>query len=151
MHVMTREHREGGFTLLESLFQILIAAAFLHLIVLFLFFKESVHERMAVSSLIEWELFLVDLQHDLADTETLTFNRNGTQFTIIPAGGGRLIEYRSVNGVIVRRKDQQGHVPLLTSVRSAVFTRQDEMLTIDVVLDDGTGRTRRVAVGTAQE
>jgi len=148
---MTPDRRQAGFTLLESLFQLLIAAAFLHLIVLFLFFKESVHERMADSSLIEWELFMVDLQHDLADAEALTVNRYGTQFTIIPDGGGRLIEYRSVNGVIVRRKDQQGHVPLLTSVRSASFTRQSEELTAVVVLEDGTERTRRVAVGTTEE
>ena len=151
MHLLTSKNRQEGFTLLESLFQLLIAAAFLHLVVLFLFFKDSVHERMANSDLIEWELFMVDLQQDLAAVESMTFNRNGTQVAIIPTGGGRHIEYRSVNGVIVRRMDQQGHVPLLTSVDSAVFTPHKEELSVAVVLSDGTERTRRVAVGMGEK
>ncbi|WP_040286603.1 competence type IV pilus minor pilin ComGF [Sporosarcina koreensis] len=141
---------ESGFTLLESLFQLLIAVAFLHLIVLFLLFKDTVHTQLTDSHAVEWELFMVDLQRDLSDVISVRVSADGKSFTVLNASD-QTVDYSTVNHVIRRRIGHEGHVPLLTSVQTAVFSLEDEYMEVSVLTSGSRERTRRVAVGLAEE
>ena len=144
---MNRTRSEAGFTLVESLFQLIIALAFLHLIVLFLLFKDSTHQRLTDSLSTEWELFMVDLQTDLAEIQTIEVKQNGTMLIAHKPLASEDTEYTNVGGVIRRRVDGQGHVPLLTSVKDVQFIDEGPLLQVLVTLSDGTERQRRIAVG----
>ncbi|WP_158541018.1 competence type IV pilus minor pilin ComGF [Sporosarcina sp. BI001-red] len=144
---MNKVRNESGYTLLESLFQLIIAATFLHLIVLFLLFKESTHHQLTDSQTTEWELFMVDLQLDLSVVQTINVNDTGTVLTVYSMDVEDNKEYSTVGGVVRRRVGNQGHVPLLTYVQSVRFIDEGPMVAVSVTLQDGTERLRRVAVG----
>ncbi|MBD7906811.1 competence type IV pilus minor pilin ComGF [Sporosarcina gallistercoris] len=144
---MNSVRQESGYTLLESLLQLVIAAAFLHLLVLFLLFKESAHHQLADSQSAEWELFMVDLQADLSAVTRIGVNADGTVLTAYKVNALQDIEFSSVGGVIRRRIGSQGHVPLLTNVQKVKFIDEGPLLVVAVTHQDGTERQRRVAVG----
>lgn len=143
-------HDESGYTLLESLFQLVIAAAFLQLIVLFLLFKESAHHQLTDTQTTEWELFMVDLQMDLLKVQGIDVNDQGSILTVFMKDEKEDKEYSSIGGVVRRRVGNQGHVPLLTHVRTLHFTDEGPLLAVSVTLQDGTERLRRVAVGVGE-
>ncbi|REB10042.1 hypothetical protein DVB69_04340 [Sporosarcina sp. BI001-red] len=147
MYTVNKVRNESGYTLLESLFQLIIAATFLHLIVLFLLFKESTHHQLTDSQTTEWELFMVDLQLDLSVVQTINVNDTGTVLTVYSMDVEDNKEYSTVGGVVRRRVGNQGHVPLLTYVQSVRFIDEGPMVAVSVTLQDGTERLRRVAVG----
>lgn len=144
---MNSVRNESGYTLLESLLQLVITAAFLHLLVLFLLFKESTHNQLADSQTAEWELFMIDLQADLSAVTGIGVNADGTILTAYKANASQDIEFSSVGGVIRRRIGSQGHVPLLTHVRNVEFIDEGPLIVVAVTHLDGTERLRRVAVG----
>lgn len=150
MFPLNTVHDESGYTLLESLFQLVIAAAFLHLIVLFLMYKESAQHQLTDSQTTEWELFMVDLQMDLSAVQLIDVNENGTILTVYMKDAEENKEYSSVGGVVRRRVGNQGHVPLLTQVQSLRFTDEGHLIAVSVTLQDGTERIRRVAVGLSE-
>ncbi|WP_432355262.1 competence type IV pilus minor pilin ComGF [Sporosarcina sp. A2] len=143
-------NKESGFTLLESLFQLLIAAAFLHLIILFLLFKESTHQQLTDSQAIEWELFMVDIQKDLSSTHSIYINDKGTILNALSVDGKSDIEYSAVGGVVRKRVGNQGHVPLLTKIQRVEFIDEGPLVAVSVTLLDGSERLRRVAIGFAE-
>lgn len=148
---MNSVRRESGYTLLESLLQLVIAAAFLHLIVLFLLYKESAYHQLTDSQSIEWELFMVDLQADLSAVTRIRVSSDGTVLTAYTLNPSNDTEYSSVGGVIRRRVASQGHVPLLTNVQKVKFIDEGPLLVVSVTLQDGTERQRRVAVGIREK
>ncbi|MCM3757011.1 ComGF family competence protein [Sporosarcina aquimarina] len=147
---MKKTRNESGYTLLESLFQLIIAAAFLHLIILFLLFKESTYNQLTDSQTTEWELFMVDLQTDLSAVKRIELNTEGTILTAFMMDTSTNTEYSNVGGVIRRRVGSQGHVPLLTNVQKVIFVDEGPLLVVSVTLQDGTERQRRVAVGLSE-
>ncbi len=151
MYTVKEARHESGYTLLESLFQLLIAAAFLHLIIMFLLFKESTHSQLTDSQTTEWELFMVDLQTDLSAVQMIGVNNDGTILTAFTMDTSTNTEYSSVGGVIRRRVGSQGHVPLLTNVQKVNFVDEGPLLVVSVTLQDGTERQRRVAVGLSEK
>ena len=147
MYQMRKLTNESGFTLLESLFHLLITIAFLHLIVLFLLFKDVTHNQLTDSLTTEWELFMVDIQADLSAVQSIKVTQNGTMLTANMMNEAKLAEYTNVGGVLRRRLASQGHVPLLTHVQSVEFIEEGPLLNVLVTLQDGTKRQRRVAIG----
>ncbi|MDW0108936.1 competence type IV pilus minor pilin ComGF [Sporosarcina aquimarina] len=148
---MTVLGREDGFTLLESLFQLVIAIAFLHLIVLFLLFKDASYKQLTDSKTIEWELFMIDMQKDLEAVTAIDINAGGSVLNAYSEEIGNKKEYSSVGGVIRRRIGNQGHVPLLTSVHSVQFIEEGTAVTVIATLQNGTKRQRSVSIGFAEK
>lgn len=155
---MKVHYDQSGFTLLESLFQLLITIAFLHLIILFLLFKDATHHQLTDSSTIEWELFMIDLQSDLSEVKSINISNNGMMLTAHKSDPENKTEYTiSGNeenspkiGVIRRRLGDKGHVPFLTYVQAVKFVDEGALLNVSVTLVDGTERQRRIAVGLVE-
>ena len=57
--------------LLESIFQLFIMTAFIHLFLLFFFWKGPIEQQYADYSSTQWELFSADLQQLLADVSEI--------------------------------------------------------------------------------
>ncbi|WP_342505181.1 competence type IV pilus minor pilin ComGF [Sporosarcina sp. FSL K6-2383] len=136
---------EHGYTLLESIFQLLIMALFIHLFLLFFFWKEPIERQYVDYSKMQWELFSAELQQLLTEVSEIQL-----------LNGGKVIHFRNHHGsvdieqsgtVIRKRVTGDGHIPLLTGVRSVVFSLDATTLTILVTTIDGAVKVRGFAVG----
>ena len=136
---------EQGYTLLESLFQLLIMTAFIHLLLMFFFWKGSIEQQYADYTSMQWELFSADLQQLLVEVSEIQL-----------LNGDKVIRFRNIRGsvdieqsgsVIRKRVTGDGHVPLFTGIRSVVFTLDSMTLTVLVTMLDGTVKVRGFAVG----
>ena len=149
MHRFLSINDNRGFTLIESIFQLVIFVAFIHLVILFIFWKEPIEQQYVNMSDTAWEMFVVDLQVSIVDVEEFNVHEDsrGIQFL---TGRGRIdIEYR--NGVIRKRIDGLGHIPFLTEVHTSQFSFDGMRLSVDITMLDGTRRERVFAVGHNQK
>ncbi|MHC8516959.1 competence type IV pilus minor pilin ComGF [Sporosarcina sp. ITBMC105] len=141
--------QESGYSLIESIFQLVIFCIFVHFIVLFFLWKTPVESKMADYYAIEWELFAIELQEMLA--EVSTFNvLVGDRDIVFKTNRGD-IEIGQRGAVIRKTVNQQGYVPMYTNVAQVIFSRHDEELHMEVTMLDGRIRERRFAIGLRQE
>ena len=145
MHRFLKIDDNRGFTLIESIFQLVIFVAFVHLFILFFFWKEPIERQYADMSDTAWEMFAVDLQDSIADVEEFNVHEDNRGIQFLTDRGRIDIEYRS--GVIRKTIDGLGHIPFLTGVNALRFTFDGMLLSVDVTMLDGTRRERDFAVG----
>lgn len=145
MHPFLRLSDNRGYTLIESLFQLIIFGVFVHLVILFIFWKDPIERQYANRSDMAWEIFTVDLQGAIINVEEFNVHEGGRGIQFLTERGRIDIEYR--NQVIRKRIDGLGHIPFLTEVYTALFSYDGMRLSVDVTMLDGTRRERVFAVG----
>ncbi|WP_342511374.1 competence type IV pilus minor pilin ComGF [Sporosarcina sp. FSL K6-1522] len=149
MHRLLNKGNERGYTFLESIFQLLIMALFLQLFVLFFFWKEPIERQYTDYGSTEWELFAVDMQQLLAEVSAIEVSDAGEMLRFQNARGN--ISINQNGNVIRKRVNGNGHIPLLTSVRSTFFSIDGMGLTARVLMADGTRKERRFVIGLYPE
>ncbi|GKV54212.1 competence protein ComGF [Sporosarcina sp. NCCP-2222] len=141
--------RESGYTLLDSLFQLIIAFTFLHLLVLFFYWKQTIEQHYGTAASTEWELFTAELQTSLAHVESISLSADGQALMYVNERGVQTI---SLSGTVIRRTvDFQGHIPLFTNIRSLQFSLEEEMVRLTIVTLDEKIKERRFAIGLFPE
>ncbi|WP_318615008.1 ComGF family competence protein [Sporosarcina sp. YIM B06819] len=136
---------EYGYTLLESIFQLVIMTAFIHLFLLFFFWKAPIEQQYVDYSSTQWELFTAELQQLLADVSEIQLLNAGKVVYFRNSHGTVAVEQ---SGTVIRKRvNGDGHVPLFTGIRSATFTFDSVTLTAVVTMTDGSVKVRRFAVG----
>ncbi|GKV64597.1 MULTISPECIES: competence type IV pilus minor pilin ComGF [unclassified Sporosarcina] len=139
---------EKGFSLLESLIQLLIFSILVQLAVLFFYWKAPVQSSYQEDFLGEWELFSLELQQLLQEVE----------YVMEPTD--RSISFKSEKGLVTIQVYQQlirkvvtgkGHVPLLTRVKSCTFSVDGNLLHVAVERVDGMKKERTFAIGLYSE
>ncbi|QTD41704.1 competence type IV pilus minor pilin ComGF [Sporosarcina sp. Te-1] len=141
--------RESGYTLLESLFQLAIMVAFLHLIILFFYWKYTIERQIGSNSSTEWELFTAELQTSLSQVNSIELEMDGRALLFRNERGMHTI---SQSGSVIRKTvDSKGHVPLFTNSQSVLFSIEGEMVRMKVVTVDEKIKERRFAVGLYPE
>ncbi|WP_438310727.1 competence type IV pilus minor pilin ComGF [Sporosarcina sp. FA9] len=149
MSRLLKPFNQSGYTLIESLFHLIISAIFLQLFVLFFFWKAPIEATYSDVNSMEWELFAIDLQKllvEVQEIETISGNM-GIQFLT----GDNSIRVEKSSSVIRKRTNQVGHVPLLTGIQSVIFSLTEINLIVHVIMQDGTQRERSFAVGDYSE
>lgn len=149
MHRFLKLSDNRGYTLIESLFQLMIFGAFVHLFILFIFWKGPIERQYANRSDIAWEIFTVDLQDAIINVEEFNVHEGGRGIQFLTDRGRIDIEYR--NQVIRKRIDGLGHIPFLTEVYTSLFSYDGMRLSVDITMLDGTRRERVFAVGHNQK
>lgn len=136
---------QSGYTLIESLFQLIILSIFLQLFVLFFFWKSPIEEQYSDVNSMEWELFAIDLQQLLVEVQEIELisGNMGIQFRT----GENSIRVEKSSSVIRKRTNKLGHVPLLTGIQSVTFSLTGINLNADVIMLDGSQKERSFAVG----
>lgn len=140
---------EGGYTFVESLFQLIILAIFVQLFLLFFLWKAPIEQQYADMSAIDWELFAVDMQQLLSDVQQISIYPTGRGVTLLNERG--VIDIDQGTGVIRKRVYSLGHVPLLTNVYSVLFSLDGSTLYAEVTLLDGTQKERGFVIGLYPE
>ncbi|MFJ7933741.1 competence type IV pilus minor pilin ComGF [Sporosarcina sp. NPDC096371] len=136
---------ERGYTLLESIFQLLIMTAFIHLFVLFFLWKGPIEQQYNDYTSTEWELFSADLQQLLVNVSEIRIMGNGTAIRL--RSNQETIDIEQSGATIRKRVSGDGHVPLFTGIRSAAYTFDGMALTVSVTMQDGSVKVRGFAVG----
>lgn len=136
---------ERGYTFIESLFQLIILAILVQLILLFFLWKAPIENQYSDMAATDWELFAVDMQRLLSNVQQIEVYPTGRGITFSNMRG--IIDVEQGTGVIRKKVFGQGHVPLLTNVRSVVFHLEGSTLFADVTRLDGSQKERGFAIG----
>ncbi|CAM3122983.1 competence type IV pilus minor pilin ComGF [Filibacter tadaridae] len=140
---------EGGYSLLESMFHLLIMAIFIQFFLLFFFWKGPIERQYADYTSTEWELFAVDMQSVLSDVTAIDDPLDGSSLRLWKGTDSIIIEQRS--STIRKRVKENGHIPLFTNVKEVTFSLDGSTLTTDVLMVDGTRKGRSFVVGLYPE
>lgn len=148
MHRAVKESDERGFTLLESVFHLLIFALLIQMSLLFFYWRVPVEAVYQNDFLGEWELFSMELQQMLEEVEWVS------------QPGAEMITFKTEKGIITihvyqqlirKLVNHQGHVPLLTGVKSCEFYIEGNQLHVKVEKVDGRKKERILAIGFLTE
>ena len=146
---LLRKSNESGYTLIESLFQLMIFVILAQFILLFFVWKQPIDRFYANSSLTEWELFSVEFQQILTNVQEFEV-QNGVNGIRIKNIQG-VIYFEQNNDVIRKRVHGTGHVPYLTNVESIIFELNEHTLLTNVTFSNGTRKERGFVVGLYPE
>ena len=146
MRSFMKRSNEQGYTFLESIFQLIILTIFIHLFLLFFFWKGSIEQHYTDYSSTEWELFSADLQYLLSDVTEIRLVNAGR--TIRLKNNRGMIDIEQNGTVIRKRVDTTGHVPLVTGVKAVAFTFDGITITAYVTMLDDSVKVRGFAVGS---
>jgi competence protein ComGF len=136
---------ERGYTFLESIFQLIIMSLFIHLFLLFFFWKGPIEQRYSDYSSTEWELFSADLQYLLSDVSEIRLLNGGR--TIRLKNNRGLVDIEQSGNVIRKRVDETGHIPLVTGVKEATYTFDGMTIIARVKMLNDSVKIRGFAVG----
>lgn len=139
---------EKGFTLLESIFHLMIFTLLIQMTLLFFYWKAPVEAVYQNDFLGEWELFSIELQQMLEEVEWVS--QSADDMVAFKTKKG-IITIHVYQQLIRKLVNNQGHVPLLTGVKSCIFTLEDQQLHIKVEKLNGVKKERTFAVGYVTE
>ncbi|MDQ0430060.1 competence protein ComGF [Planomicrobium stackebrandtii] len=126
---------EKGFSFLTSVFELLVLMTMLPLIVLFFGFALSFTEDLDPHRA-EWQLFAVDLQSYLNNSDSLEIINGGNGIRVVQMGEEYDIELYT--DMIRKQKDRKGHEVMLTRVRLSHFTLDGRTLKVRIEFTSGT-------------
>lgn len=110
---------EKGFSFLTAIFDLLVLMTLLPLIILFFGFAASFTEDLDPQKA-EWQLFTVDLQSYLTNSDSLEIINGGTGIRVVQMG----VEYdiELYTDMIRKQKGSRGHEVMLTRVKLCSFS-----------------------------
>ncbi|EIM06184.1 hypothetical protein A1A1_12442 [Planococcus antarcticus DSM 14505] len=126
---------EKGFSFVTSIFDLLVLLMMLPLIVLFYGFAVSLTEDLDPHSS-EWQLFAVDLQSYLNNSDSLEIINGGSGIRIIRMGEEFDIELYT--DMIRKQKDRKGHEVMLTRVQLCSFSLDGNTLKVRTEFTTGS-------------
>ncbi|EUJ30840.1 competence type IV pilus minor pilin ComGF [Listeria cornellensis] len=132
-----------GFTLLESLFSLLIVIIIASFIPLIFQSYTSVMKIIDIDKNYEWHLFLNQTRKELTTGNQITV----TDHKITFYAQSKLITYESYQNLTRRSVDNKGHEPLLTNIKQDKWTKKSEgEILYEVIFEDDTQLSARFYV-----
>lgn len=141
---------ERGYSLVESLFHLLLFCLFTQLVYWFFIWQGAIEETVIDQPEdIEWELFIADLQRSLQGVERVSvyFGNAGINYK----KGTEEIDIHMRDTVLRKQKHHEGHIPLLYHVRSIHFTFNGTTLEVRARLLNGKVKERKIAIELLKE
>lgn len=126
---------EKGFSFLTSVFDLLVLMTLLPLIVLFYGFAISFTADLDPHRP-EWQLFAIDLQSYLNNSESIAIINGGSGVRVIQMGEEYDIELYT--DMIRKQRAGRGHEVMLTRVRNSSFSLEGDTLKIRIEFTTGT-------------
>ncbi len=130
----------NGYTLLESLFALLlfsVVAFSMPLCIRALFF---VHTQLLPTSYYEWTLFTHEIQKECRNANDILLSDTSVRLSI----DGEEILYEQYGLSIRRRVDRKGHEIILQNIQEVHFTREQNGFTVSVMFKNGKTRESTV-------
>lgn len=141
-----RLKEDGGFTLLDSLLQLMILVMFAHFFLLFCTWYSQKDKGILNRNELQWELFAFQLQHELTEAEEIYFEKKRIHYFTANRGdvGVHAIGYGEL-------RREEGYQPLLFGIRDANFDYRNYMVNMTVYFANGDERSRAYIVPNVQK
>ncbi|MFJ7731532.1 competence type IV pilus minor pilin ComGF [Lysinibacillus sp. NPDC097231] len=130
---------EKGYTLLESLFQLVVFVLISHLFVFIMLWFVEMKATVLSDEQSKWELFVYDLNMYLDDITSFTIRSDQKRITFESADKLHHIDCYSN---IIREQVNGGHVPMLIGINKCQFRYTENMLTVAVEFPSGIQKER---------
>lgn len=137
---------EEGYTLLESLFQLIVFILFSKLFILLIVWTTNFQGLALSKEQTEWELFINDV---------LSYLATGQNIEVINTGHGfrmdyeeKVVDIEQFNEIVRKRIDNQGHEPMLLGIKKMTVKKNSSSLTIHVEFLNGLQKERELYVAT---
>lgn len=135
---------DHGYTFVESILQLVIFALFAEVFVLIALWTGHFQSTTLTKEHTEWELFVNDLLHYIAVSESVEVINNGQGVRITQQE--QKVEVEKYDKMIRKRVDGLGHEPMLMGVKKVEFYLQQEKLLMKVELLNGLQKEREIIV-----
>lgn len=139
---------EKGYTLLESIVQLVIFVMLIHMMVLFLYWRAPAESFYANSASAEWELFSIELQGMLERVKSFTVTQN-CEIVFVNDRGKITAQFHE--NKIRKLVDGAGHVPLLMNVKSCSYRQTGNELYLKIEYTNKTVQEGTFAIGLYEE
>lgn len=137
---------EGGFTLLDALLQLMILVLFAQFFLLFFSWYAQKNNGMFNKDELHWELFSFQLQKELTNTKSFTYNPGLNKIYYSADRGGLSISY-----MLGELKRGTGYQPLLFGVDTLDFKYSNPILETKITFHNGVERSREYIVPNVKE
>lgn len=148
MHRLTNEN---GYTLIESLVHLVIVTLLLTMMVMFFEWYGTVDRQLKNANELHWQQFAVDFQREISDVSMIYPIVHSTTDEIRFMTDRGLISVGYRNGVLRKRIDHAGHIPLLTNVQKHDFELKDRTIHITVTFTDGLKKEGAFVIGLFED
>ncbi|EMR06658.1 Competence protein ComGF [Bhargavaea cecembensis DSE10] len=139
-HAASSRTSEGGYTFIEALLHLAILSVFFILFAGFFRYSAGLFHHVGDPTSVEWELFRYEVTEYMKNVDRVEILERGSKLHIFSGETVTEIGYYPESSLIRKRVNSKGHEPMLTGVRSVLFTVSDNVLSIRAAFDDGTER-----------
>lgn len=141
--------KEGGFTFIEALFQLIVFTIFAQIIVLVFMWFNQFQTIDKMKDHINWELFVFDINNYLL---------NASEFSVYPSGVGFIVKaslYGEEKEYIIGKSSSYirktvatsgGYELMLVDVKNANFSLNGDKMILRVTMENGIERERTFIV-----
>lgn len=141
--IYASQSNNQGFTLLESLFSLLIVVIIASFIPLIFQSYQSILKASDINKNYEWQVFLNQIGKELNMSKQLTVSENSITFP----SSDKVITYEKYQNMLRRSVDKRGHEPLLTNIKRSTWTKlNDQQLLYTVIFEDNQELTARFSI-----
>ncbi|GIN85496.1 hypothetical protein J6TS2_18820 [Heyndrickxia sporothermodurans] len=132
-NVLSRNFNQKGFTILESIFSILILLLIITFFPLFIKAYEQTQHSLSTEEDFEWNLFLIQLRKEIrtSDAWKINGNRLFLYFDNIE------VLYEQYGNSIRRRVDSKGHEVVLQKVKSILLSNENNGFSLNILFQKG--------------
>ncbi|WP_054768298.1 competence type IV pilus minor pilin ComGF [Lysinibacillus parviboronicapiens] len=130
---------EKGYTLLESLLQVVVFVLISHLFIVIMLWYAEMKTTILTDEQTKWELFVYDLNMYLVDVSSFTMRDDQKRITFQVSNS---LHHIDCYNNIIRNQVNGGHVPLLIGLRSCQFQFKNNELTVAVEFSSGLQKER---------
>lgn len=138
---------ERGYTLVESILQLVILLLMVQCMVLLFYWKISIDNHIGTQTFRQFELFSIELQQILESVEKIEI-QNGRRRLQVQNELKYLIVEQS--GTVIRqRSDKGGHIPLFVDIRDMQLMIDGQQLHVEIITTQGQELKRTFVIGSA--
>lgn len=150
--IKIKKWNEQGFTLLESIFQLIIFILFANISLLLIFWFRDIITLEKMKGEVNWDLFIYDLnQYNERSVSGKLNSTTSIQMELLNAEDGRYFVFDRSEYHILKHSNLGGNEILLPYVKAWNLTVDNNELLVKVVMRDGTWRERRLVMPLAKE
>ncbi|MFC3782169.1 competence type IV pilus minor pilin ComGF [Bacillus chungangensis] len=137
---------QAGFTMLETIFTMLIVGLIMLFFPLILKAYTSIERALETDTDYEWHIFIIQLQKETKRASYWFVQTNQLDIEV----DGRLVSYEGYGEVLRRRVADAGHEIVLQNVSSHSFTLDGHMLHLFVTFTNGIQKDASFALSPPQ-
>ncbi|MFC7684728.1 competence type IV pilus minor pilin ComGF [Ureibacillus sp. GCM10028918] len=140
-----------GYTLLEALFSFVVFVLLSQILLLVMFWIKQMDTTFFTKEHVQWELFVQDVQQSFSNVKEVRLSDQSNTVEVFYTESRETIKINRSGDVLRQTVNNEGNIPLLIGIDSAVFGWDGEFITIAVIFQNGIEKERRFFVQTNTE